>query len=81
MDVEVSNTSFNLTIDDNQLMNKGVIWRGRQGKDFKSIEVFIKALIEPRVMALDAYISTNDCNRCLLIIPILENVFSFLGPC
>lgn len=25
MDVEVSNTSFNLTIDDNQLMNKGVI--------------------------------------------------------
>lgn len=30
-------------------------------------------------MALDAYVSTNDCNRCLLIISILEYVFFVFG--
>lgn len=58
-------------------MNKGVLWKGRQDKDFKSISVFIKALTKPGFVALDAYVSTNDCNHCLLIISILKNVLRF----
>lgn len=78
MDVEITDISLNLTTIDNQLMNKGVLWRGRQDKDFKSIEVLIKALTKPGVVALDAYVSTNDCNHCLLIISILEHVLGTL---
>lgn len=78
MDLETTSIFLNLTIGDIQLMNKGVPCRGGQTKDYKHIKVFMKAFTKPRAMALDAYASTSECNRVLLIISFLVRAFRTL---